>query len=286
MPTLRDIKTRIGSVKNTQQVTRAMKMMSAAKLNRAQNAVRAAQPYAKMMRQMVSTLSKGMSGEDHPLFAEGTGEATRIILITTDRGQCGGFNTTLNRYLLRQLTGEGYKSPELVIIGTKGNDFFKRQGHSILKAMVQEKPTDVPDLLKAAVQQAVADFMAGKISSLHIAYNQFISPIKQIPTVEQLLPVRPEAAQTNEGGEAQDYIFEPGREDILSRLLPQYLENQAFTALLNNYAGEHGARMVAMEGATKNAGEMIKRLSLQYNRARQAAITKELIEIINGAQSL
>ncbi|MDH4120948.1 MAG: ATP synthase F1 subunit gamma [Deltaproteobacteria bacterium] len=293
MATLRDIRRRIGSVKNTQQITRAMKMVSAAKLNRAQTAVKEAQPYAAQLRQMVTTLSKGTSGDDHPLFNTQNQGKTRIILFTSDKGLCGTFNSGLLRALIREMEKSNgpMADPELVVIGRTGNDAMKNSGFLVKEALVNVKPVDIQGEVKIRIQQAAQDFSEGRIGRVFLAYNTFLSPLKQNPTLHQILPIEP-AEPSKEGGakdgeeQTAEYIYEPDRDEILNRLLPHYLENQGFTAMLNTVAGEHGARMVAMEAATKNAGEMIRRLTLQYNRVRQAAITRELIEIINGAQSL
>jgi len=288
MATLRDIRRRIGSVRNTQQITNAMKMVSAAKLNRAQNAVRAAQPYAALLRQMVTTLSNGLTEEDHPLFARPGSDKTAVVLFTSDRGLCGGFNSGLNKALYAHLRrGDLGPAPELVVFGRTGNDFFRRRGTPIRRAIVGRREAEKPSLIAEVLSELVEAFRAEDVGRVVMVYNHFENPIRQVPTFAQLIPIVPPEAVEGEGPQDdREPLFEPGRTEILAGLLPRYLENQGFLAHLNTEAGEHGARMVAMEGATRNAGEMIASLTLQYNRARQAAITKELIEIVSGAEAL
>ena len=286
MATLRDIRRRITSVRNTRQITSAMKMVSAAKLNRASNAVKAAQPYSATLRQMVSGLHAGLAGEEHPLFTARSGGKSLVILFTSDRGLCGNFNNNLSRFLLRQLQEtDQLPDPDLIVFGRKGNDFFKRRGFPISQANMFLQPSEYRQQIMDMMTGVVERYLKDEIRHVHLAYNYFYSPIRQEPVFQQLLPVPPLDASQG-GGETREMLFEPERQEILEHLLPAFLRNQTFVAHLNTVAGEHGARMVAMEGATKNAGEMIGRLTLTYNRARQAAITKELIEIVNAAQAM
>lgn len=289
MPTLRDIKRRIDSVRNTRQITSAMKMVSTAKLSRAQNAVRAAQPYAEQLRRMVQGISAGMTGEDHPYFAQVEGGKSVIVLLTSDRGLCGVFNTQLNRAVQSYLTtGEGAElpEPEVIALGRVGHDFFRKRGYTIRRSVLYARESERQQALREIIGELTEQFMAGEVGRVILAYNHFRNPINQTPRIVPLLPVAPEADEAAaEQADTREALFEPSRGAILDQLLPKYLENQCFVAQLNTESGEHGARMVAMDGATRNAGEMIKRLTLQYNRARQAAITKELIEIVNGAQA-
>ena len=288
MATLRDIKRRITSVTNTQQITSAMKMISAAKLARAQQAAHRAQPYAEKLRHMVTTMSQGMTGDDHPLLAESTEGKPLVILFVSDRGLCGGFNNNLNRLVHKSITQDkNLAGAELVIFGRTANDFFRRRNITIQEAFLQLRDAERRVELKKVVDKAIQGYLSGEISRVFLAYNHFANAITQVPVVRPLLPiVPPEKDDSVSEVDERETIFEPNRRDILDSLLPRYLENQGLLAQLNTEAGEHGARMVAMEGATKNAGEMIARLTLQYNRARQAAITRELIEIISGAESL
>lgn len=303
MTTLRDIRRRITSVRSTMQITNAMKMVSTAKLNRAQNAVRSAQPYAQALRRMVISIAGGLTGEDHPFFESRDGGKTVVILFTSDRGLCGAFNANLNKALLAALNrGEPMAEPELAVFGRKGNEFFRRRGFVISKVVVQAGEAERVRQLRETIGEVAARFADGEAGRVFLAYNHFKSAINQEPRIVQLLPVvPPDEAQQGEAhqGEAQqeqarqgdardgrEPLFEPSRALVLAQLLPNYLENQLFLAHLNTEAGEHGARMVAMDGATRNAGEMITRLTLQANKARQAAITTELIEIVSGAEAL
>lgn len=298
MTTLRDIRRRITSVRNTMQITNAMKMVSTAKLNRAQNAVRSAQPYAQALRRMVISIANDLTGEDHPFFESRDGGKTVVILFTSDRGLCGAFNANLNKALLAALNrGEPMAEPELAVFGRKGNEFFRRRGFVISKAVVQAGEAERVRQLRETIGEVAARFADGEAGRVFLAYNHFKSAINQEPRIVQLLPVLPpdeaqegEAQQEQAGqGDARDGrepLFEPSRALVLAQLLPNYLENQLFLAHLNTEAGEHGARMVAMDGATRNAGEMITRLTLQANKARQASITTELIEIVSGAEAL
>ena len=294
MATLRDIKRRITSVTNTQQITSAMRMISAAKLNRAQLAAKSAMPYAAKLREMVTTLASGLTGNDHPLLIQEAEGKPLVILFVSDRGLCGGFNSNLNRMVYKQLAADpSLAGAELIIFGRSGNDFFKRRGVAIRAAHANLREVERRQALRQVIDDAIKGFLGGEISRVILAYNHFNNAISQEPVMRPLLPIAQEATPKEQADETdarkiedQVGIFEPDRETILNTLLPRYLENQGLLAHLSTEAGEHGARMVAMEGATKNAGEMISRLTLQYNRARQASITSELIEIISGAESL
>jgi F-type H+-transporting ATPase subunit gamma len=284
MATLRDIRRRITSVRNTRQITSAMRMVSAAKLNRAQTAVRRAQPYADMLATVMRSLSWGLTREDHPFFGEREGGKTLVVLFTSDRGSCGAFNSNLSKFLLRTAQEGRLPDAELVIFGRRGNDYFKRRNLPIREAIVQLREVERQEKMAELTQQITQRFEAGELGRVAVAYNRYFNPIRQDPTVATLLPILPPPERRHSGGGRM--IFEPSREEILSVMMPRYLTNQFYQAHLNTEAGEHGARMVAMEGATKNAGKMIDTLTLQYNRARQAGITRELIEIVNGAQAL
>lgn len=306
MATLRDIRRRIGSVQNTMQITSAMKMVSTAKLARAQNAVRAAQPYAEVLRRMVTSLSRGLTGEDHPFLAEPDEGVTVVLLFTSDRGLCGGFNASLNKELFRRLGSDpALSGAELSVFGRKGYEFFNRRGFSIKQSVVQvsvpERVAKIPEVMGELIER----FSSGEVARVLLAYNHFHSAINQVPRIVPLLPITsPGAGEEEEKGSAEvgtaenttgsteentenrETLFEPSQSEVLQQLLPNYLENQCLLAHLNTEAGEHGARMVAMDGASRNAGEMIRSLTLEMNKARQTAITNELIEIVNGAQAL
>jgi F-type H+-transporting ATPase subunit gamma len=287
MPSLKDIKKRIASVKNTRQITKAMKMVSAAKLRRAQEAIVAARPYAAKMQQVLSSLALREEAEAHPLLMEREKNRALVLLMTADRGLCGGFNANISKAAERFIRGNeaGFANYELTIIGRKGRDVLKsRAGMNIGK--VYEQITSNISYPTAALigQEVIEGYVAGQYDAVFIVFNAFRSAISQDATIQQLLPVVPRAQ--DEGVPAVDYIYEPGRTEVLAQILPKHVEVQIFRALLESVASEHGARMSAMDSASKNASEMIGKLTLQYNRARQAAITKELMEIISGAESI
>jgi F-type H+-transporting ATPase subunit gamma len=289
MATLRDIRRRITSVRNTRQITSAMRMVSAAKLNRAQTAVRRAQPYSDHLALVARRLSWGLAREDHPFFGEREGGKTLVVLFTSDRGLCGGFNANINKFVFRALQegtlkGGAGEQTEFAVFGRLGNDFFRRRNANIRMAVVQARDVERNEKLEMLSADIATRFTSGELGKVVVAYNRYFNPIRQEPALETLLPIVPPPERRHSGGGRM--TFEPSRSEILDVMMPRYLNNQFFQAHLNTEAGEHGARMVAMEGATKNAGKMIDSLTLQYNRVRQAGITKELIEIVNGAQAL
>ncbi|MEE8433854.1 MAG: ATP synthase F1 subunit gamma [bacterium] len=300
MANLRDIRRRIGSVSSTMQITNAMKMVSTAKLNRAQNAARASQPYAAELRRMATSISSGLTGEDHPFFNQPEGGVTAIVLFTSDRGLCGAFNNNLCKEVLRQLRDkEAMPDPEVIPFGRKGADYFRRRGVTLGAGAVQIPLAEKEERIGEVVDQLVERFIGGEVGRVFVAYNQYKSAMTQYPIMTPLLPIvppKPEEAPGAPGGETsgaderpadeREVLFEPSRHGVLELLLPSYVENQMFQALLNTEAGEHGARMVAMDGATRNAEDMISSLTLQANKARQASITTELIEIVAGAEAL
>jgi F-type H+-transporting ATPase subunit gamma len=289
MASLKDIKKRIGTVKNTQQITKAMKMVSAAKLRRAQEAVVAARPYADKMADVLSSLALREDADSHPLLAErGKGKAL-IVLITGDRGLCGGFNTNISKAAERFIREkrEGFESYELLIVGRKGNDYLKRRaGMNISKVHENLVGTGQVSYPTGALlgQEVIELYRSGDYDSVFLVYNAFQSAMTQVQTVKQLLPIVPK--EVDEGALVTDYIYEPNATEVLDEILPKNIEVQIFRSLLESAASEHGARMTAMDSASKNASEMIGKLTLQYNRARQASITKELLEIISGSESL
>jgi len=289
MASLKDIKKRIGTVKNTQQITKAMKMVSAAKLRRAQEAVVAARPYADKMADVLSSLALREDADSHPLLAErGKGKAL-VVLITGDRGLCGGFNTNISKAAERFIRekGEGFESYELLIVGRKGNDYLKRRaGMEITKVHENLVGTGQVSYPTGALlgQEVIELYRSGDYDSVFLIYNAFQSAMTQVQTVTQLLPIVPKVV--DEGAQVTEYIYEPNATEVLEEILPKHIEVQIFRSLLESAASEHGARMTAMDSASKNASEMIGKLTLQYNRARQAAITKELLEIISGAESI
>ena len=288
MPSLKDIRTRIDSVKRTQKTTSAMKMVSAAKLRRSEDHIRAAIPYAEKLKDVVSSLSSHFGGGEDKmgfasLFHNSEGTRTGVILLTSDRGLCGGFNSNLCKLLARKLSQENISCAEFFIIGKKGNDFFKTTDHKILANHNGTQQDEQLDVVREIVNQFTQRFESNELDKVILAYNHFVSVISQKPVIENLLPIIP---HETESVDDREIIFEPSAEYILETLLRKYIENQVYVSWLDTIAGEHAARMTSMDAATKNAGEMIEKLQLHYNRSRQAAITSELIEIISGAESL
>ncbi|MBV8061388.1 MAG: F0F1 ATP synthase subunit gamma [Alphaproteobacteria bacterium] len=295
MPSLKDLKNRITSVKSTRKITSAMKMVAASKLRRAQENAEAARPYAERMGQMLCSLAANLSisSDTSPLIA-GTGKEDTVLLVvvTSDRGLCGGFNGYIVREARRtalRLMAEG-KQVKFLCVGRKGRDLLRREFASQIAASFEDvgrKRLGFADADKIATR--ITDmFAAGEFDLCHIIYNRFKSAIAQIVTTSQLIPVALEkkAADTAETEVRPVYEFEPDEEAILADLLPRNIAIQVYGALLESAAGEQGARMTAMDNATRNAGDMINKLTLNYNRSRQAYITKELIEIISGAEAV
>ncbi|MBN1140531.1 MAG: ATP synthase F1 subunit gamma [Deltaproteobacteria bacterium] len=288
MPSLKVIKKRISSVKSTQQITKAMKMVSAAKLRKAQQAVLATRPYAKKMDAIIANLVAKVPDLSHPLLKERPRERALVLLITGDRGLCGGFNTNISKAVERFVRDnpENFQQIDVAVIGRKGNDYLKRRpGVNIVK--VYENITGEVNYQTASLlgTEYAAAFTEEKYDVVYLYYNEFKSVISQVITKLQLLPVvTPKAEEELFTG--VDYIFEPSAQEVLGQLLAKNVEVQIFRAILESRASEFGARMTSMDSATKNASEMIGKLTLMYNRARQAAITKELMEIISGAEAI
>jgi F-type H+-transporting ATPase subunit gamma len=288
MPSLKDLKNRIGSVKNTRKITKAMQMVAAAKLRRAQDAAEAARPYAERMNAVMTGLASSVGGSDQaPRLLAGTG-ADRVhllVVMTAERGLCGGFNSSIAR-LARvhalQLLAAG-KTVKILTVGRKGREQLRRDlsqhfvGHVDLSDVKRMGYVNAQGIAR----DILARFDAGEFDVATLFFNRFQSVISQVPTAQQVIP-----AVFEGNGASSLYDYEPSEEGILADLLPRNVATQVFTALLENGASEQGARMSAMDNATRNAGDMINRLTIQYNRSRQAAITKELIEIISGAEAL
>lgn len=299
MPSLKDLKNRITSVKSTRKITSAMKMVAASKFRRAQERAESSRPYASRMSQILANLlgQTQFSADEAPLLLKGTGKEDTILLIvmTSDRGLCGGFNTTIIREAraqIAQLEAAG-KTVKLACVGRKARDLLRRQHGDKIVHYQEAAP-------RKTVGFADAEALASKINALYeegafdvakLVYNRFRSAISQITTVRQIIPFDPSALQAasvneSEGPAAALELFEPLREDIITKLLPRNISVQLLSCMHESAAGEQGARMTAMDNATRNAGDMIDRLTLNYNRSRQAYITKELIEIISGAEAL
>lgn len=298
MPSLRDYRDRIKSVKSTRKITSAMKMVAASKLRRAQEQAEASQPYAHTMADILSRLAQNVTiSASSPKLLAGTGSDKRhlLLVVTADRGLCGGFNANVAkeaRNKIRALRAEG-KDVSVVCVGRKGRDILNREFSSLIKHSFRDvygkNRVEFAQAHKIA-QYVLEQFESGQFDVCTLVYNQFQSVLVQKPSSSQLIPFRIEAAKATgkvDAGKAlTPYEFEPTEEEILAKLLPRNLGVQIFRAMLDSAAGEQAARMTAMDSATRNAGEMIKDLTLQYNRARQAYITKELIEIISGAEAV
>ena len=293
MPSLKTLRVRINSVKSTQKITSAMKMVAASKLRRAQQQAEAARPYAERMERMLGSLASSVAGSPTaPKLLVGTGadKVHLLIPVTADRGLAGAFNTNVGRAtrnLARRLESEG-KTVKIYPVGRKGRDFLRRELSSRIVGDVSyagKKRLEFSDAQDVATR--ITDMLnAGEIDVCTLVYNRFQSVISQVVTETRLIPAPiPEVTAAPTGTQAT-YEYEPDEETMLARLLPQNLAIQIYRALLESAAGEHGARMTAMDNATRNAGDMIKRLSQNYNRARQANITRELIEIISGAEAV
>jgi F-type H+-transporting ATPase subunit gamma len=293
MPSLKDLKNRIGSVKSTRKITKAMQMVAAAKLRRAQEAAEAARPYAERMNSVMAGLAASVGNSDGaPRLLAGTGEdrVHMLVVMTAERGLCGGFNSTivrLARARIAALKAEG-KTVKVLTVGKKGREQLKRDysdllvGHVDLSGVKRMGYDNAQSIAKDLLKR----FDTGEFDVATIFYNRFVSVISQVPTAHQVIPAKFEPQEGAEVGLSTVYEYEPSEEEILADLLPRGVATQIFTALLENGASEQGARMSAMDSATRNAGEMIDRLTIEYNRSRQAAITKELIEIISGAEAL
>jgi len=290
MPSLKDLKVRINSVKSTQKITSAMKMVAAAKLRRAQEAAEAARPYAERMERMLGSLAASMAGRDGaPVLLAGNGrdQVQLIVVMTSDRGLCGGFNSSIVRAArrkVRDLRDEG-KQVKLFCVGRKGRDQLKRDLGDIIIGHMEEagRPRLAFPVADQIGVKLVQLFEQGEFDVAHLVYNKFKSAMTQFVTFQQLIPF---AVPEGQGPSDVFYEYEPDETEILEALLPRNLGVQVFRALLENSASEEGARMTAMDSATRNAGEMINKLTIFYNRSRQAYITKELIEIISGAEAV
>jgi F-type H+-transporting ATPase subunit gamma len=289
MATLRDIRRRIRSVESTQKITRAMKLVAAAKLRRAQERLISGRPYAVKMAALLASLVRRAEGDAHPLLVRRPAARKRLVIITADKGLCGAFNSNILRASLAFLREQGETSVTLVVVGKKARDFYRRRQYEVKSEML-----GFFDRLAYSHAQELAgglmqEYLSGEVDEVHLMYNEFRSVAVQRVRREQLLPIESAEAAEGQGGAeaaAGDYIYEPSPEAILAALVPRHVTTQVYRALMESVAGEYGARMTAMEAATKNAKEMISVLSIQYNKARQERITKELLDIVGGAEAL
>ncbi len=293
MPSLQSLRRKIAAFKNTQKITKAMKMVAAAKLKRSQDRILAARPYAHKMRGVLSNLSQRVNRTSHPLLQKREGKKIEILVVTSDRGLCGGFNGNIVRKsaeFVRQCESQGL-SVNLSLIGRKGRDYFRRRTWPI-----RQEWTGIFD--KLSFEHAIdiggdltENFIKGTFDELYVVYNEFKSAIQQRVIVEKLFPIDAAAEfgapQATEGSSrGGSYLYEPDEGELLSALVPKHFQIQTYRILLESAAAEHGARMAAMDGATRNAGQLIKKVTLYYNKTRQAAITKELMDIVGGAEAL
>ena len=309
MASLRDIRKRIRSVKNTRQITKAMKMVAAAKLRKAQDAIIAARPYAQTLDQIISDLAARSADEEmaHPLLTARPIRRAEVVVLTSDRGLAGGFNSNVirraNRYLYEN---SGLEKIQMSTVGRKGFDFFRQRGQTIRKDFggLYQRLSYLS--AREVAQELTASFLNNEVDAVYVVYNEFLSAISQKVVLSQILPLQTLGGDLVPGAESKpaapgtlgtpatrtvgptlvDFKYEPGRQEVLDKLVPQAVSIKLYRALLESVASEHGARMSAMENATSNATDMIASLSLHYNRTRQAVITKELMEIVSGAEAL
>ncbi len=289
MANLKEVRNRITSISSTQQITSAMKMVSAAKLRRAQDAVTQMRPYASKLKEILENLSASLDSSDGAYSKQRELKNVLIVVITSNRGLCGGFNANVIK--AAKVTAEqkyGKSKVSILPIGKKAGDFFKKSEYAVINAETGSF-NDLFDALTFVNVAPVAEkimqlFIEGKFDKVELVYNQFKNAAVQITTVEQFLPVQ--APEKNSGTKTKEYLFEPNKEFIVADLIPRSLKTQLFKALLDSHAAEHGARMTSMHKATDNAGALIKELKLVYNKARQAAITNEILEIVGGAEAL
>jgi F-type H+-transporting ATPase subunit gamma len=290
MPSLIDIRRRVRAVKSTQQITKAMKMVAASKLKRAQDRVIGARPYAQQMLRVLNGLASRVDGDAHPLLAQRddtAGAPAMVVVIAADKGLCGSFNGNV----LKQASTFVRETPDrqvaMALVGRKSRDFFRRRGFEVRYENVglfqQVRYAHAQEIARMAVEQ----FLDGRVGSVYLIYNEFKSVVSQRVVVERLLPI-PRLTTENGGIDMPqvDYLFEPSAEEILEKIIPQHVEVQVYRALLESAAAEHAARMTAMDAATRNAQEMVDKLTLYMNKVRQAAITREIIEVVSGAEAL
>ena len=293
MATLKEIKRRIGSVESTQKITKAMKMVAAVRLRKAQENILAARPYAYRLGSLIKHLAEFLhESQVHPLLQSREVKRVMGVIVTADRALCGGFNANIIRTVNGHLDGnlkEVYENNNLdfVAVGRKGHEYFKKRDFNITQSHI-----NIFNQLEFATAVRISDgvtqaFLDGEVDEVYMIYNEFKSAVQQNVVIEKALPIAP--AEVESGTErlsSVDYIYEPSRSSIMNTIVPQHLHVQMWRILLESYAAEMGARMTAMEAATENAGELIRKLTLHYNRARQAAITKEILEVVSGAEAL
>lgn len=283
---MRDIKRQIKSVQNTRQITKAMEMVAASKLRKAQEKAEAARPYSEKLKDVVSSIAAGTQGTQHPMLVSRPVKKTAYMIVTSDRGLAGGYNANILRKVT-MLIAERHQSKDeygLFVIGRKGRDFLRRRDYPIVEEVTEISDTPKFADIKSIAYAAVQKFEEGEFDELYICYNRFVNAITQVPTVDRLLPMDA-VGNSGQQGVSASYEYEPSPEGVLEVLLPKYAETLIYSAILDGKASELGAKMTAMGSATKNASKMIGELTLTYNRARQAAITQEITEIVAGANA-
>jgi F-type H+-transporting ATPase subunit gamma len=286
MATLQDIRRRIRSVQSTQKITRAMKLVSAAKLRRAQDRILGARPYAAKMAELVAALVRGLGEDKHPLLVHRGGGRKLFVVIAADKGLAGAFNSNVLRRAFETLRASGDGTASLIAVGRKTRDFFRRRPWKIRADRIGFLDRLTFEQARALAGELTAAFLDDEVDEVSLVYNQFHSVAVQRVVVERLLPIEPPGGAGAGEGPGVEYLYEPDAASILGALLPRHVEAQVYRALLETAAGEHGARMTAMEAATKNAQELIGLLTIRYNKARQERITKELLDIVGGAEAL
>ncbi|GBF35636.1 ATP synthase gamma chain [Desulfocucumis palustris] len=284
MANIRDLRRRIKSIKNIQQITKAMKAVSAGRMRRAQDSVVAARPYAKRLIDVLGRVGSATRGVKHPLLEVREPNSVAIVVITADRGLCGGFNANVIRKAMQEL--KEHPNASLVCIGRKGRDFFRKRGYNIVQQYV-----GLGEAVSAGQAKEIGDYIIQKYSSgefdvVYVVYSEFVNVLVQKPLSVKLLPAEPPKAEAGDDKKLVEYIYEPSAEEVMSALLPKYVVNTVFQGMLESKAGFYSAQMTAMDNATKNASEMITKLTLTMNRIRQDAITKEISEIVGGAAAL
>ena len=284
----KEIRGKIKSVENTKKITKAMEMVAASKMRKAQDRMRAARPYSDKVRNIAANLGKANPEYTHPFMKRNDAKAAGFILVTTDKGLCGGMNTNVLRALtakLREMQGAGH-AIQAVAIGNKGFGFLNRIGAPVVSHVTHLGDTPHLERLIGPVKVLLDAYAEGKVSAVYLSYTRFINTMKQEPVLERLLPLTPESFKADEGQHGWDYIYEPDAQSVIDELLVRYVEALVYQAVAENMASEQSARMVAMKSATDNAGNVIAELKLVYNKTRQAAITKELSEIVAGAAAV
>ncbi|MDR3502363.1 MAG: F0F1 ATP synthase subunit gamma [Legionella sp.] len=284
----KEIRSKISSINKTRKITRAMEMVAASKMRKTQDRMRASKPYANKIYNVVKHIARAHSEYNHPFMGQREVNRIGLIVVTSDRGLCGGLNANLLRETVRTIRDwkSNGKEVDIAVIGRKGKAFFKRVGSNVLGSI--EHLGDTPSIndLIGIVKVMLDAFYTGKIDALHIVYNEFVNTMTQKPLVKQLLPLPKSEDDSKTMGHHWDYIYEPDAKDLLDNLLERYIELQVYQAVVENIACEQAAKMIAMKSATDNAGDLIKEFQLAYNKARQAAITQELAEIVGGASAL